>query len=165
MRCRFAVSPWVAHRNGFTEANNVVEAQPTKLLVALLIAKAPVRQHADAHPRRHALRELLQKPVLMRVALAFELRLIDRLPQQRCRTAMVGDQVRRDRRMSVLVEFGPVQRHHDFRPWADDESDPGACKSPYRHVLVAQETIDLLDRVFRILVSSPRHRTADHVDA
>jgi len=54
--------------------------------------------------------------------------------------------MQRERGLIVVVEIGPVHRHHDLAPPAHDLANPGPEQVPGDHARVAQQPVDLLDR-------------------
>src|SRR5690606_28435974 len=97
-----AIPPLIADRDRLTKADHVVKAETSKMLIPLLITEASVGQDRYAHAIGHALGEVFQEAVLVRVAVALEVRLLNGLPQQRSCSPVVRDQIGGDRRMAVL---------------------------------------------------------------
>jgi len=66
-------------------------------------------------------------------------------PNQRCGSAVVCHQERRRCRLLVVVELGPVERHHDLGANAHHEADPSVHQAVPHHVAPAWEPVDPLD--------------------
>ncbi len=134
-----------------SEADDEVEAKLVlEELVELVVPEASVGKQGDLGGERHHLAETLQQRVLVLVPPVLQLRLHDRLPQERCRPAVLGDQVQRDGGLVVPVEVGPVERYHDLGPLTDDERYPVPEELPNVHAGVREEPVHLLDGVFPV---------------
>ncbi len=85
-------------------------------------------------------------------SMVLQLRRVDGLPDQRRRSAVRADEVEGDRRVPVLVEFRPVESDENLLPTRNNLGDPLREPVPDLDPRVAQEPVDLLDRVLRIEV-------------
>ena len=119
----------------------------------------------DDHDVDAAVQDLVQ-PVdheeLPLAAAVFQLRLVDGLPHERRRSAVRAHEVEGDRRVAILVEVGPVERHEDLLAVPDDVGDPLIEPVPDRDARVAQQPVDLLDCVLRIEVERRCVQHAHH---
>ena len=88
-----------------------------------------------------------QAEVFEVVALVLQFVLVDRQPQERRRPAVTRDQAQSQRRLIVGVEIGPVHRHDDRLALAHDLANPWREQVPDDDPGVAQQAIDLFDRV------------------
>ena len=70
-------------------------------------------------------------------------------PQPRRGASMECDEIQRESGQLVGFEVGPIHRHADRRPAADDLPHPFLDHVPDPDSLVAQQPIDLLDSVLR----------------
>ena len=77
---------------------------------------------------------------------------------------MRSDVAERQRRLIVGVEIGPVHGDDEFPAFADRVVDPEREHGPDVDPLVAQETIDLLDRVLGRRAARLRERLTDNGD-
>ena len=75
---------------------------------------------------------------------------------------MPGDQAQHQRRLVVLVEIGPIHRHQDVPALADLMRHPTGETVPNVDAAVAEQPVDLLDRVLGHQAAGLRQRLADH---
>ena len=77
---------------------------------------------------------------------------------------MVGHEIQGNPGVTVLVVFGPVQRHDDAATLPHEPGDRSREHLIHRDVLVAQQAIDLLDAVLfvRSVRSSQRAPDVGH---
>jgi hypothetical protein len=74
---------------------------------------------------------------------------------------VAGDQAQSDRRLIVGVEIGPIHRHDDRLALAHDLANPRREKVPYDDPGVAQQTVNLFDRVSVRKTARLRQRMPD----
>ena len=74
---------------------------------------------------------------------------------------MGGDEVERERRLVVGVEIGPVHRDEGLGTLADDLGHPRREQLPHDQALVAQEPVDLFDRMLGEQPASLSQRLAN----
>ena len=128
------------------KADDVAKAQALQEFEQLDVAEAAVGQDCDDHALGQELLQAGEAQVLEVVALVLQFVLVDGQPQERRGPSVAGDEMQRQRGLVVGVEIGPVHRHHDLGPWADDLGNPGTEQVPRDHARVAQQPVDLLDR-------------------
>jgi hypothetical protein len=117
----------------------------------------------DRH--RHALGQHLlqagQAEVFEVVALVLQFVLVDRQPQERRRPAVAGDEAQSQRRLIVGAEIGPVHRHDDRLALAHHLANPRREKLPHDDPGVAQQAVNLFDRVSVRKTARLRQRMPD----
>jgi len=86
--------------------------------------------------------------VLEVVALIFKIVLQYAQPQQGRRTPVLGDKAQDQRRLIVRVEIRPVHGDDNRLARANNFRHPRGEHVPYDNALIAQQPVDLLDRVF-----------------
>ena len=74
---------------------------------------------------------------------------------------MLGDEAEHERRLIVGVEIGPVHGDDELAAHADGLFDPEREQGPHIYALVAQETVDLFDRMLPCLPARLRERLTD----
>jgi len=77
---------------------------------------------------------------------------------------MASDEVQGERRLIVSVEIGPIHGDDDLLAWADDFPHPGREYLPDDDASIAQQPIDLFDRVLVDEAARLRQRMADDRD-
>jgi hypothetical protein len=77
---------------------------------------------------------------------------------------MASDEVQGERRLIVSVEIGPIHGDDDLLAWADDFPHPGREYLPDDNASMAQQPIDLFDRVLVDEAARLRQRMADDRD-
>ena len=77
---------------------------------------------------------------------------------------MAGEQRQHQRGLAVGVEVGPVQRHGDFGPAADDEGHPLGQQGVDIDPLVGQQAVNLLDGALGVQPARQRQALADQRD-
>src|SRR5271154_3354379 len=77
---------------------------------------------------------------------------------------MASDEVQGERRRIVSVEIGPIHGDDDLLAWADDFPHPGREYLPDDDASIAQQPIDLFDRVLVDEAARLRQRMADDRD-
>ena len=60
---------------------------------------------------------------------------------------MPGHQVEGERCLPIAIELGPVHSDNDFLPGADQMRHPAGQAVPDIDVVIAEQSVDLLDRV------------------
>ena len=103
--------------------------------------------------------------VLVGVARVGQLVLVNTEPDQRRRPAVAGHQLERQGGLSVGVVVGPVHRHHDVGARPDHLRDPCGEDVPRLDPGIAQQPVDLLDRMLGQKAASLSQRFADDRDA
>ena len=113
---------------------------------SLVIAEAAIGQ--DGHPAagREDLRQA-QTGILDVVTLILQLVFTNRQPQQWHRPTMLGHQIERERCLVVAVEVGPVHGDDDVVARPYQMWDPTREALPEVDAAVAEQAIDLPDRV------------------
>lgn len=152
------------HRE-LSEANVVAPTDRVEPREELLIAEPAIGEQHDVDVVREHFVEPAHDVHLVLSAPILQLRLLDRLPNERRRTAMRRRDVERDRRLVVVIEFGPVERHEDLLALTHDKRDPWLEPPPDVDPAIAQQTVHLLDRVLRIEVECVRETTPDRVNS
>ena len=143
------------------EADDVVEAQVIQEGEQLVVAEAAVGEDRDGALRRHELLQPRQASVLEGVALLGEFFFPYRQPQQRSGASMRGHQVERERRLSVAIEIGPVHGDDDLASCSNHAGHPVREAVPDVDARVAEQPVDLLDRVLGDQTTRLRQRLPD----
>ena len=128
----------------------------SRKLGSLVVAEAAIGQ--DGHPAagREDLRQA-QTGILDVVTLILQLVFPHRQPQQRHRPAMLGHQIERERCLVVAVEVGPVHGDDDVVARSYQMWHPAGEALPDVDAAVAEQAIDLLDRVLGHQAACLRH--------
>ena len=79
-----------------------------------------------------------------------ERRLLHRLPRQRRRTTVLRHDVRAQRRVVVLLEVGPVERHDDLFACSEHELRPRRRQASHVDGRIAEEAVHLLHAKSRL---------------
>ena len=149
------------HPSVSTKTNTKAETEAVEEFEQLDVAEAAIGQDRHGHARGQHLLQAGQAEVLEVVALVLQFVLVDRQPQERCRPAVARDEVQGQRRLIVGVEVGPVHRHDDRLAPAHDLANPRREKVPHDEPGVAQQAVNLFDRVSVRQTARLRQRMPD----
>ena len=138
------------HMNVAAKADDVTEAEAFEEFEQFDGAEAAIGQDRHRHALGQDRLQTRQAEVFEGVALVLQFVLIDRQPQKRRRPAVTRDEVQSERGLIVGVEIGPVHRHDDRLALTHDLANPWRETVPYDDPGVAQQAIDLFDRVLSI---------------
>ncbi|MGD0108915.1 MAG: hypothetical protein ABSC06_33525 [Rhodopila sp.] len=141
------------------EPDDVGKAQIIEELEELMVAEAAVREDCHGTTGWHQLLQPHEACVLEIVALLRQFVFPDRQPQERRCPPMPGYQIERKCRLPILIEVGPVHRDEDFLTRTDQIGNPAGKAVPDIDPLVAQQPVNLLDRVLGHQASRPRQRS------
>jgi hypothetical protein len=144
------------------KADGVVEAEIGQEREQLGVAEAAVGEDGHFDAVGQALLETVEAGVFEVVAGVLQFVLVDGEPDQRRGAAVAADEMQRKRCLVVGVEVGPVHRHHDLGARGDEVLHPGLEQIPDLDALIAEQPVDLLDRVFVGDAARLRHAVADH---
>ena len=145
-----------------TEPDDPREAQFRQIIEQLAVAEAAVGEDRHRRLRRQHPGKAGETRILDVVPLARQFVLQHRQPQQRRRPAVPGHQIERQRRLSVGVEIGPVHGDNDLLAAADRLRNPLREHLPGTDAGVAQQPVDLFDRMLGQQSPRLRQRMADH---
>ncbi len=132
------------------KADHVVELQGRSDFVERLIGEAAIGEDRNANVVRDGQTHQVERLILIARATILEVTTAHGPPYERRRAPVGGHHVDRDRGLLVVRVLGPVERHHHVFSLADDEGHPAREHLIHADARVAQESIDLLDRVLRI---------------
>jgi len=135
------------HMNVAAKADDVTEVEAFEEFEQFDVAEAAIGQDRHRHALGQDRLQTRQAEVFDVVALVLQFVLVDRQPQQRRRPAVAGEEGQSERGLIVGVEIGPIHRHDDRLALAHDLARPWREHVPYDDPGVAQQAIDLFDRV------------------
>jgi hypothetical protein len=118
-----------------------------------VVTKTAIRKDRDGTTGRHQRLQPHEASILEVVASLRQFLFPDGQPQQRRRAAMPGHQIKREGCLIVTIETGPIHRDNNLAAGADQMRNPAGEAVPDVDLLVAEQPVDLLDRVLG-------HRTA-----
>jgi hypothetical protein len=143
------------------KADDITEAEAVEEFEQFNVAEAAIGQDRHRHALGQDRLQTGQAEVFEVVALVLQFVLVDRQPQERRRPAVAGDEAQSQRRLIVGVEIGPVHRHDDRHARAHDLANPRREKLPHDDSGVAQQAVNLFDRVFVRKTARLRQRMPD----
>ena len=95
---------------------------------------------------------------LIRFLFSFEFRLDHAEPDQRLCSSIVRDKGQAQRRLVVLVEFGPIHGHFNLRTVSNHERNVRVEQRLKRQLFIGQKAIHLLFAVLCLFAKGPSHR-------
>ena len=152
-----ALVTWTSPRKRTTEA----KAEMGRELHQMRVAQAAIGEDRCVHALGQRRLQPRQTHVLDRVALACQFRLEYAEPHQRRGAAVTGDQIERQRRLVIGVVVGPIHDDQDGLGVPDRLGDPRRKQRLSIDFVVADQTIDLLDRVLVAKIARHRQGVAD----
>ena len=149
------------HMNVAAKADDVTEAEAFEEFEQFDVAEAAIGQDRHRHALGQDRLQTRQAEVFEAVALVLQFVFVDRQPQERRRPAVTRDEAQSQRGLIVAVEIGPIHRHDDRLALAHDLARPWREQVPYDDPGVAQQAIDLFDRVSVRQTARLRQRVPD----
>ena len=138
------------YQNRSAAANETADTPPVEQVVECLVREPAVGEECQLQVARRDLQASGDHLIFVCVPIFLQLIFVDSLPHQRRRAPTVRDQMQRDRRLPIAAEVRPVQRNNRFLALCQHKRHPTLKELLHIESAIAQQSINLLDRVLQI---------------